>query len=158
MGIFDFLKSSQYADPTLGSLGRKGGYWRGQIRLGPDGEAPLLLAGGRGAPDQANVELARALVSKYIALRPAIERSLFEHYEPYAEAGASGSADVQEGIPRLSGSGQVWNHVSLVRVLIEPLGGTETVEIAYRTEWDTEHTLGARFQNWVLVESNGSVI
>ena len=53
---------------------------------------------------------------------------------------------------------QVWGHISLVRVLIEPLGGVDTVEIAYRTDWDTEHTLGARFQGWALIELNGSVI
>jgi hypothetical protein len=52
----------------------------------------------------------------------------------------------------------VWGHVSLVRVLIEALGGVDTVEMAYRTEWDTEHTVGARFQEWALTELNGSVI
>jgi hypothetical protein len=48
--------------------------------------------------------------------------------------------------------------VAPVRVRIEPLGGVETVEIAYRTDWDTEHTVGARFQGWVLTELNGSVV
>jgi hypothetical protein len=32
------------------------------------------------------------------------------------------------------------------------------VKLAYRTEWDTEHTLGVRFQGWSLTELNGSVI
>ena len=59
-------------------------------------------------------------------------------------------------IPRLDHSEQVWKHVSLVRVLIEPLNRVDTVEIAYRTDWDVEHTVGARFQNWALVELNGS--
>jgi hypothetical protein len=35
--------------------------------------------------------------------------------------------------------------------------GLDTVEIAYRAAWDEEHTLGARFQRWELVELNGSV-
>jgi hypothetical protein len=52
----------------------------------------------------------------------------------------------------------VWGQVSPVRVLIERLGGVDTVEIAYRTAGDTEHTLGARFQGWALMELNGSVI
>ena len=52
----------------------------------------------------------------------------------------------------------MWGHISVVRVLIEPLDRVETVEIAYRTDWDTEHTLGARFQDWALIELNGSVI
>ena len=58
----------------------------------------------------------------------------------------------------LSRPEQVWGQVSPVRVLIERLGGVDTVEIAYRTAWDTEHTLGARFQGWALMELNGSVI
>jgi len=158
MGILDFLKSPQHVDPTLGNFNRKGGYWRGQIKLGADGEVPLLLAGDRAAPDNANIELARALAPKYITLRPIIQRALFEHYVPYAEAVASDEGNELGDIPKVSGPDQVWKHVSLVRVLIEPLSQTDTVEIAYRTEWDIEHTLGARFQNWALVELNGSVI
>jgi hypothetical protein len=48
--------------------------------------------------------------------------------------------------------------VSVVHVLIEALGGVDTVEVAYRTEWDPEHTVGARFQRWALTELTGSVI
>ena len=66
-----------------------------------------------------------------------IERALLEHYEPY-----SADADV----PRLELPERVGRHVAPVRVQIEPLGGVETVEIAYRTDWDPEHTVGARFQ------------
>src|SRR5262249_49081793 len=152
MGILDFLKSPQYVDPNLGNLNRRGRCWQGRIRLGSDGEVPLLLAGNRAAPDSANVELARGLVRKYIALRPLIQRALFEHYEPYAAAVASGATtDELAQIPKLAGPDQVWNHVSPVRVLVEPLSQIDTVEIAYRTDWDIEHTLGARFQNWVLI-------
>ena len=60
-------------------------------------------------------------------------------------------------MPRLAGPDEVWPHVRPVRVLIERMGGRETVEIAYRVAWDEEHTLGARFQDWSLVEVNGSV-
>ena len=48
--------------------------------------------------------------------------------------------------------------LGLARELGPPLDGVDTVEIAYRTDWDTEHTLGARFQGWALIELNGSVI
>lgn len=111
---------------------------------------PLLLAGPRTAPEEARLALARELGDRYAALRPAIERALFEHYEPYADA-------AEADLPRLR-SEQVWGHVAPVRVRIEPLGGLETVEIAYRTDWDIEHTVGARFQGWVLTELNGSVV
>jgi hypothetical protein len=150
MGIFDFFKPPQYSDPTLGALVRRGGYWRGQISLGSDGDVPLLLAGAGAAPDESSLVLARALLSRYPTLRSVIAGALFEHYEPYS--------DEAEEVPKLTGPDQVWKHVTPVHVRIEPLGRIETVEIAYRTAWDEEHTLGARFQNWALVELNGSVI
>ena len=117
----------------------------------------MLLAGPRAAPDETRLGLARELGHRYAALRPAIEGALFEHYEPYSDAESGEGADRGE-ILRLSRPDQVWGHVSPVRVLIERLGGVETVEIAYRTAWDTEHTVGARFQGWALTELNGSVI
>lgn len=147
MGILDFLKPRAYRDAVVGNLVRRGGYWRGAINLGSESDVPLLLAGSRSAPADASLVLARELGHRYAALRPSIERALFEHHEPYAEA-----------VPRLGRPEQVWGHVSLVRVRIEPLGGVETVEIAYQTEWDTEHTVGARVQGWTLTELNGSVI
>lgn len=158
MGILDFLKSPAYRDPVVGSLVRRGGYWRGRISLGSESEVPLLLTGPRAAPGEAGLGLARELGPRYAALLPTIERALFEHYEPYAEAVESGEAGHLGKVPRLGRPEQVWGHVSLVRVLIEPLGGVDTVEIAYRTGWDTEHTVGARFQGWALIELNGSVI
>ena len=33
----------------------------------------------------------------------------------------------------------------------------DTIEVAYKVEWDEEHTLGARIQEWRLVELSGSV-
>jgi hypothetical protein len=158
MGILNFLKPRAYRDPELGDLVRKGGYWRGRISLGSQRDVPLLLAGARSAPDAASLGLVRELGSRYPTLRPAIEGALFEHYEPYLQALESGETEPLGDIPRLAAPEQVWRHVALVRVLIEPLGGVDTVEIAYRTESDEEHTLGARFQGWALTELNGSVI
>jgi hypothetical protein len=150
MGIFDFFKPRQHADTTLGELVHRGGYWRGQISLGSDGPVPLLLAGGGAAPGESRLALARELLSRYPGLRSAIAGALFQHYEPYS--------DEAEDVPKLTGPDQVWQHVTPVHVRIEPLNRVESVEIAYRTAWDEEHTLGARFQNWALVELNGSVI
>ena len=157
MGILDFLRSPEYRDPVVGNLIRQGRYWRGVINLGSERDVSLLLAGPRAGPGEPGLGLARELGHRYAALRPAIERALFEHYEPYGEAVASGEGDVGD-VSRLSRPEQVWGHVSVVRVLIEPVGGADTVEIAYRTEWDAEHTVGARFQGWELTELNGSVL
>lgn len=153
-----FLRPSPYQDPVLGELVRQRGHWRGAIALGTEGRVPLLLAGTRAAPGAGGLGLARELGPRYAALRPAIARALFEHYEPYAEAVDSGEEEGGETVPRLRGPDDVWAHVSLVRVLIEPLSGVDTVEIAYRTGWDLEHTVGARFQHWALTELNGSVL
>ena len=158
MGILDFLRSPAYRDPVVGNLVRRGGYWRGVINLGSERGVPLLLAGPRAGPGEGSLALARELDRRYAALLPAVERALFEDYEPYVEAVESREGEHLGEVSRLSRPEQVWGHVSLVRVLIEPLGGVDTVEIAYRTEWDTEHTVGARFQGWALTELNGSVI
>lgn len=151
MGLLDFLRPPAYRDPVVGVLVRRGRYWRGTMRLGSTSGVPLLLAGFRTAPEESRLALARELGDRHAALRPAIERALFEHYEPYTDA-------AEPDLPRLRRSEQVWGHVAPVHVRIEPLGGLETVEIAYRTDWDTEHTVGARFQGWVLTELNGSVV
>ena len=158
MGILDFLKRPAFRDPVVGNLLRQGRYWRGQISLGSERDVPMLLAGSRAAPDEAGLGLARELGPRYATLLPAIERALFEHQEPYAEAVESGEAEHLVEVPRLGSPEEVWGHISVVRVLIEPLDGVDTVEIAYRTDWDMEHTLGARFQGWALIELNGSVI
>jgi hypothetical protein len=158
MGILDFLRPPTYRDPVVGNLVHRGRYWRGVISLGSESGVPLLLAGARAAPGETGLGLARELGHRYAALLPAIERALFEHYEPYSQAVESGDGEHHGEVPRLGRPEQVWGHVSLVRVLIEALGGVDTVEIAYRTEWDTEHTVGARFQGWALTELNGSVI
>jgi len=155
--MFDFFRTAPCTDPVLGTLVRRGGYWRGRITLGADADVPLVLAGGRTAPDQSRLTLARELRSRYPALRRTIERALFEHYAPYAEAVDSGEIEALPDIPRLSLPDHVWTHVTPVHVLIEPFSHLETVEIGYETKWDVEHILGARFQEWVLVELNGSV-
>lgn len=158
MGILDFPRPPGYRDPVVGDLVRRGGYWRGVISFGSESGVPLLLAGPRAAPGETRLGLAREIGHRYAALLPAIERALFEHYEPYAEAAELEEGEPPREVPRLTRPEQVWGHVSLVRVLIEAIGGVETVELAYRTGWDTEHTIGARFQGWVLTELNGSVI
>ena len=155
--LFAYFLPGRYDDAVLGTLARGWGCWRGQITLRDGETVPLVLAGWRSVPDQTRLGLARELVARYEALWPSIERALYEHYVPYAESVAAGEEPAAEPLPRLTRPDEVWTHVSTVRVLIERLAGRETVEIAYRAAWDEEHTLGARFQDWSLVELNGSV-
>jgi hypothetical protein len=158
MWLLDLVGRRRYDDPALGTLVGRWGRWHGQIAIGSGPTVPLAIAGGWRAPDQARLRLARDLVTRYEALRPTIAMGLFEHYAPYTEAFAEGEAPLPPGLSHAADPDQIWPLVSVVRVLIAPLAGTDTVEIAYRAAWDEEHTLGARFQEWRLVEVNGSVL
>ena len=157
MGLRDLLGCGRYDDPTLGTLIGRWGRWRGQIALGSGPTVPLAIAGGWRAPAEARLRLAQDLLTHYEAVRPTIATALFEHYAPYAEAVAAGEEPAPLGLPAIAHPDRVWDHAAAVRVLVEPLAGADTIEIAYRVAWDQEHTLGARVQAWRLVELNGSV-
>jgi hypothetical protein len=103
-----------YRDPVVGDLVRTGGYWRGTIGLAPRPACHCIWP----TPDPSHLGLASELGARHAALRPAIERALLEHYEPYSEA-----ADA--GVPRLELPEHVWRHVAPVRVQIEPPGASE---------------------------------
>jgi hypothetical protein len=160
MGLLNRFLRRRYDDPLLGSLTGTWGGWRGQIVLGSGLAVPLVLAANvvhSATPGERRLQLARELTVRYAELVPAVERALFEHYAPYGEAIAAGDEPPHPRVPLLTHPEQVRPFVSTVRVLIAPIGHVETVEIAYRAAWDDEHTLGARFQDWQLVELNGSI-
>ena len=113
-------------------------------------------------PDPFCLAFARELPGRYAKLRPDIQASLFEHYEPYREAVEEGALPLHGApLPEIAESDAIWPYAAIRQVLIEPLLTSghmvPTVEIAYRVEWDDEHTLGARVQDWRLVELCGSV-
>ena len=98
----------------------------------------------------AGVGIAREVKQAFASWRPAIERALFEHYEPYAEAiagGAVASVAQRRLTPNCSSSRRLgscvvslsypsrrWAACSLPNLDTPPFSG------------DEEHTLGARFQ------------
>lgn len=156
MGLFDILKSEPYQDPVLGALKRERGRWKGSLTLPGVGAVPLLVSGGRSRPDEASLLLARQLTEKYGDLRDEIQRHLFEHYEPYKEAVGAGELDAPS-FPAIQAAPDVWRHATVERVLIEPMEGISTIEVAYRVAWDEEHTLGAWIRDWQMFELCGSV-
>jgi hypothetical protein len=158
MSLFDVLRSKPYEDQQLGVLKRARGRWKGSINLPNGGAVTLLLSGDRTRPDERSILLGRELPQRYLGLRDEIARHLFEHYEPYREAMA-GDQPVAAGepLPKVDAPNDVWPHTKLERVLIEPLDGVPTVEIAYRVAWDEEHTLGAWVRDWRVFELCGSV-
>ena len=157
--MFGWLKAKPVADPQLGTLQWRHGTWRGTIALAPQGETVLRLGGNRDAPDAANLTVARGIAARFDTWRPLVEAALFEHYENYRDAIPHDEA-LEEGLPAIASPDAVWAHVEPVYVLVEPLRGVPAgpvVELAYRTAWDIEHTVGARFQGDRLFELCGSV-
>jgi hypothetical protein len=120
--VFGLFKTARYYDEILGDLKRSGHRWRGSFLLAPHGAVQLSVWGGRSGPDSTSVALARELPEKYAILRPAIQASLFEHYEPYLEALKEGEFPEQvEPFTEIGKPDEIWPHVELAFVRIEPL-------------------------------------
>jgi hypothetical protein len=157
--MFSLFRSAPFVDEQLGEFRRSGGAWRGMLVLDGAVSVPLVVSGSRTAPDPAALRVARSVPSELPSWRPVIERALFEHYPPYAEADAAGKAEPPApSLPAIADAPSVWPHTSLAFVQVAPLDGQLTVEIGYRVAWDAEHTLGARLRNGRLVELAGSVL
>lgn len=154
--MFGLFRSEPFPDGQLGLFRRSGKYWKSSLVVAPCGTFRLALAGSRKAPDLIALGLAKELPERFESLMPNIQRSLFEHYAPYKEAIAG--EETCSPCPSVVGPEAVWPHVMPAHVLVEPLEGVLTVEIAFNVAWDVEHTVGARFQNWQFIELNGSVL
>jgi hypothetical protein len=158
--VFGWLaKSAPYVDPELGELRHARGRWRGTIALDGGRPVPLVLSGGRAAPDDEALRLARAIPAESASWRAQVEPELFAHLEPYAEAVAAGELEAPTGgLPRIAAPSEIWPHVTAEFVRVERIDGAFVVEVGYRVAWDEEHTLGARFRDGRLRELNGSVL
>ncbi len=154
--MFGLFKSKPFQDGQLGELRRSGGRWKGSLVVAPCGTFRLALAGSREVPEPIALGLAKELPDRFKSLMPKIQTGLFEHYAPYREA-VDGGQETGSPCPSVASPEAVWRHVTPAHVLVEPLGGVSTVEIAFKVAWDVEHTVGARFQNWQFIELNGSV-
>ncbi|MFZ4762719.1 MAG: DUF6985 domain-containing protein [Alphaproteobacteria bacterium] len=151
--MFGFFKSLPYEAPIIGTLNRRQGKWWGSIALPPSiPQIPIALSGNQKQPDDLSIMLASQLPTHYPALLPDIQKELFIHAQPYIEA-----QDSNPPLPELRDDDSLWQHVQLIGILIEPLGKIPTIELAYQTLWDEEHTLGAQIQNWQLSALNGSI-
>jgi hypothetical protein len=157
--MFGLFSSPQFHDPQLGELARSRGYWRGSLTLEAGASVALALSGTRSAPDSQAVAMARELRALFPSWRTTIEKALFEHYEPYADALAADELPPpSEVFPSIASPNQVWPHVSLAFVSVTTMDGVLTTEFGYTTDWDEEHVLGARFQSGNFLELCGSVL
>src|SRR5262245_38430224 len=155
MALFGVSRTQTVDDPILGELVHARGFWRGRITLAGR-EMPLLIAGRGQSPDASAIAIAHGLPDRYSYLQTAIGAALFEHYDPYR--GAFDDGALQEPFPRINDAAGVWPHVTPLQVTITPAAaGRFIAEIAYTTEWDVEHTLGAMIADWQLTELNGSI-
>lgn len=151
------FKKPLFNDPALGGFRRSHGTWRGTLVV--DGTSvPLLLCGPHSGPDPEALRVAQSLAMDLPSWRPVIERELYEHYEPYAEAVREGAEVASGGLPAIDRPASVWPHAKVLYVLVAPLDGRLAVEIGYAVAWDEEHTLGARFREGKLLELCGSVL
>jgi len=154
--VFGLFKSEPYQDPEFGEFARSHGHWSGEIELAPIGTFNLSLAGDRNAPHPNALQLLRELRERVPSLVPRIEHGLFEHYLPYKQAVEAG-IEMNNPFPQLAETVEVWPHVKAAHVLIEPVDVQWTVEIAFTTDWDIEHTVAAIYADWQFIEFNGSV-
>ena len=153
-----FFTSDPYHDAQLGELRRSAGHWKGRLTLAPLGTFRLSVSGSRTAPDAAALTLAKGLPGRFKDLMPQIQDGLFEHYAPYKEAVDAGQ-QTGSPCPDVPDARAVWPHVTPAHVLIETFerGEAPTVEIAFRVDWDVEHTVAAIYRDWQFIELNGSV-
>lgn len=152
------FKVSPHLDPRLGILEWQHGMWRGTIQLSSQ-SVPLALSGTRRHPDQEALATAYAVPAFLPEWLPTIGKELFEHYQPYPEANRGGERKtVGDPFPLFSSPEEVWEHVRLVFLAADRIGGVMMAELGFETEWDIEHILGARFAAHEFVELNGSVL
>lgn len=154
--MFGLFKSEPFRDGALGELRRAGGYWKGSVFVAPCGTFRLALAGSREAPAPLALALARELPNRFTSLMPAIQAGLFEHYAPYKEAADAGEK-TGSPCPNIRSPEAVWPFITPAHVLVEPVEGIPTIEVAFKVAWDIEHSVAVRFRNWQFIELNGSV-
>ncbi len=143
-----FIASEPFTHARLGTFVRKHGDWIGTIALPHLGKVELHLVGDRKAPSDDALELAAALPTLFKSLEDQVAEALYEHYEPYSE---------EAPIEDLVEPADVWDHLHVTYVDIDPDRRMFTTEIRIETAWDEEHTLGVQIKGGELVDLNGSV-
>jgi hypothetical protein len=81
----------------------------------------------------------------------AVESELYAHYNAGRDAGVS-------DLPDIAKPSDVRAHITLLSVEVRPYRSVEEFQVAIRTEWDDEHTLGALVRDATLVGLNGSIL
>ena len=151
----------RYVDPELGELKRSGPCWEVELTIQGSGRVHADLHGTRRTPDEAALSIAQELPGRYGGLEPAVQDALFENYLPYRIAAEEGETHVVQPFPQITDPADVWQRVRLWGVRIEPLtgqpiGDQPTLELVYEVDWDHDHLVGVRMQEWRVWEVCGS--
>lgn len=83
-------------------------------------------------------------------MRTDVERELFEHY--------SNGRDGVTDLPDIVTSSEVWSHLTLSSVEIRPYKAIDEFQVAIRTTWDDDHTLGVLVRDGTFIDLNGSIL
>jgi len=132
--------------------------WRGSIALLPGTKVPLAIVGSADGPAPEALSMAKELAARLPSWQADIEKALFEHYEPYAEALASGELKHRgDPLPTITSPSDVWRLISWVEASIIPVDGELATELQATVPWDEEHTLGLLFSRGKFCALCGSV-
>lgn len=157
--MFNFLKTADVVHPDLGTLKWQRGCWRGELALHDGVRVPLILGGSRKAPDEGAIAHAVGVPRALDEIRPQLERALFEHYEPYAEAVSEGHLTPKSGrFAEIASPAQAFAQAQPEAVAIVLLDGEIAAEVCYNVPWDEEHIVGARFRGSQWIELCGSTL
>jgi hypothetical protein len=160
--IHNLRRPAPISDAQLGKLRFSFGFetcmWRGSIALSPSTKIPLAIVGNADGPAAEALSMAKELAGQLPSWKGEIETALFEHYEPYAEALASGELKHRGGpLPTIASPKDIWPLISWVGASILPVGGELATELHVTVPWDEEHTLGLLFSRGKLSALCGSV-
>ena len=151
----------RYVDPELGELTRSGPCWEAELTIQGSGRVPAELSGNRKMPDEAALSIARELPGRYGDVAPDVQEALFGNYISYRLASEEGETHLVQPFPQISDPADVWQRVRLWCVRIEPLAGQPsgdqpTLELVFEVDWDEDHLVGVRMQQWRVWEVCGS--
>ena len=155
LSLFDSLgRRPRINDSRLGELRFARGRWTshdascfGEI------DVELRIPGNsQGIAPEAR-QLLESAESQYAAIKGQALPRFQEHYEPYAEA----LEELRDLVRSIRKPEDLWAHTKLVRVWLGAYEKVGEIELAYRTAWDREHTIGVTVSGGRVVDFCGSV-
>lgn len=161
MGYFDLFRTPTLDHPRFGKMDFARDYWRCEADYLNLQQVLLMLHGTKKGIDPAAQALCDELETRFASLKDEVGKALYEEsYIPVREAIDLGEypGDVAEEISVINNPADIWNYILPTWILFGDDGEADWIEIAVRTEWEIEHTLGIGIKNWRYDYLNGSVL